>query len=457
MQAQKAPDTVHERLAQGINTYVLPNYVYGYPSKRTYRNFERPIPIKEVWADEPREGEVNIYLHIPFCRYRCTYCTLFLTTRHDPTLIDRYIDKVCQQLAMYGGLASGRQVSSIYFGGGTPTMLTQAQFERIFSTLRRHFPKVADNAEISVEGAPDSMTPETLDCLKAAGVNRISMGLQSMHPRELAHSGRPYPVETAVEAIRNIRARFDHMNLDLIYGLTGQTRETWKQSLDQVLEFRPTTLSLYPVVARPLTHIKKQLDQSEEAFFTDEAKYNIYDENVAKLRDLGYRQESFTRFTLLSGQEAYLQESLDFKGVPLIGIGTGARSYVGRYHYSTDYAVGRAEANHIIEEFIKTDFGDDFAIEQGIVLDEEEQRRRFVVLNLTLSNLSMPAYEQRFGRPLRQDFPEELEAMEKLGCIRVSSTGTISLTDLGFKFSSLLASLFFSERMLRMEREYQAK
>jgi len=141
--------------------------------------------------------------------------------------------------------------------------------------------------------------------------------------------------------------------------------------------------------------------------------------------------------------------------VPLLGIGTGARSYVGPYHYSTDYAVARAEANRIIEEFLKVDFNEELVIERGIVLDEEEQRRRFVVLNLTLSHLSAQTYQQRFQRSLLEDFGEELAAMQEYGCIHLSESGHWNLTDLGFKFSSLLASLFFSEHMLRLEEEYE--
>src|SRR5688572_27229085 len=125
---KSAGTRVYEKLRQSISQHVLPNYVYGYPSKRTYRQFEQPVPLKDIWAQQEEDGDVNIYLHIPFCPYRCTYCTLFLTTNHDDTLIDRYVDKACQQIQMYGRYAGHRRVTSIYFGGGTPTMLTQAQF-----------------------------------------------------------------------------------------------------------------------------------------------------------------------------------------------------------------------------------------------------------------------------------------------------------------------------------------
>ena len=118
------------QLEDGIKESKLFNYVYGYPSKRAYRKFPDPIKIDDIWNNNTQD--VNIYIHVPFCKQRCAYCTLFTTTTHTPELIETYVKKVCEQIKFYSGYAKNRLLTSIYFGGGTPTTLSQQQFERIF-------------------------------------------------------------------------------------------------------------------------------------------------------------------------------------------------------------------------------------------------------------------------------------------------------------------------------------
>ena len=335
-------------LQDNMRQKVLPTYVYGYPSKRTYRSFPSPLKMDDVARAADGLSNINLYLHIPFCRYRCTYCTLFLTTRHTEELQQSYVDRLVEHINGFGKYFGDRTVDSIYFGGGTPTLLTERQFEQVFNALRASFPNTTEESEISVEGAPDCMSDSLLDTLNDLGVNRMSMGVQSMNTKELANSGRPYPVEQSRKSIDALMSRFDHVSLDLIYGLRGQSRESWDSSLSEIMDYGPTTLSLYPVVVRPLTNISKTSTKDPDLFFSDEEKYEVYDENLAKLESKGYRQESFTRFTRLPKGDAYAQEASDFSGNPLIGFGAGARSYIGNYHFSTDYAVNRTVALDII-------------------------------------------------------------------------------------------------------------
>lgn len=446
----------HEKLVHGISTADLPTYVYSYPSKRAYRKMDG-VRLSDIWNGNEK-GAVNLYLHIPFCRYRCTYCTLFLTTKITDDVLERYVDKLCEQIALYAKFAGQRTVSSIYFGGGTPTVLNEAQFGKIFAALRASFPMHEENAEICVEGSPDSFSAQILDCLKRLGVNRISMGLQTMHPRELKESGRPYPVEESISAIQRIAERFTHFNLDLIYGLSGQTEESWFDSLHQVIGYGPSTISLYPVVSRPLTSLERLLRNKAERYIDDNAKYAIYNKNVDILSRHGYRQESFTRFTRLPRHmNAYAQEANDFNGVPLIGFGTGARSYKDHFHYSFDYAVGTREVSKIIDGYLEMELDEQNVVQYGIELSEEEERRRFVLLTLTLNQLSQSFYKGRFKRDLIADFGAELNALIAQECIEVGDGGKIELTPKGFKFSSLIASLFFSESIINKESEYVNK
>ncbi|WP_445220067.1 coproporphyrinogen-III oxidase family protein [Bradyrhizobium sp. Pa8] len=444
-----------EFLRTKIEKKELPTYVYGYPSKRAYRAFPQPLRITDVVEQANRSKQINIYIHIPFCRYRCTYCTLFLTTRNRAATQEAYVGRLVEHIARYGEYLGDREVVSIYFGGGTPTLLTQHQFGALFAVLDVAFPKRNRRCEITVEAAPDCFDNSLLDCLKTLGVNRMSMGIQSMVPGELAHSGRPYSIEIANAAIEALIERFSHVNLDLIYGLRGQTRNSWIFSLGRALDYEPQTISLYPVVVRPMTNVATSKRLNPELFFSEAEKYEVYDQNVALMASKGYRQESFIRFTRITGDHAYRQEVSDFEGTPLLGLGAGARSYLGQYHYSTDYAVDWKVASRIINAFSDRPFDPKAIASHGIKLMPDDLARRYVLLGLTLSVLSRKNYAAIFGRTLTDDFGEELKALESLQLINLADGDVCQLTQEGFKYSSILARMFYSNTMVTLEEQCQ--
>ncbi|SOZ71312.1 Coproporphyrinogen III oxidase family protein (plasmid) [Cupriavidus taiwanensis] len=440
-------------IRHSISNNHLKSYVYSYPSKRSYKDLHN-IGIAEIWRSGER-GPVSIYIHIPFCRYRCTYCALFLTTQHTERVIQNYVDKICDQIEFYATYAGRKTVVSVYFGGGTPTILKKKQFEQIFSSIQHGFKNISSSAELCVEGSPDSISEELLGFLKSQGVNRISMGIQTMDSAELKASGRPYPVSRAISAIENIQKFFENFNLDLIYGLSGQTYESWANSLRHIVSLGPPTISLYSAVSRPLTAIYKQQRLKPERYIDDQDKYAIYDSNVEFMQINGYRQESFTRFTHLpENTSAYAQETSDFLGVPLIGIGAGARSYNGKCHYSFDYAVDLKEVSKAIEDYLNLEITEHSMVRYGIVLDAYEERLRYFILNLTLNQLSKAYYSLQFGRNLYSDFPEVIDALEAEGCIEPPSNERIRLTKKGYKYSNLVAHHLFSNHVKTLEERY---
>ena len=282
----------------------------------------------------------------------------------------------------------------------------------------------------------------------------MSMGLQTLDAEEQKRVGRPYAPEAvfhAVEAINTIG--FDNVNYDLIYGLEGQQRESWFASLGATVAFAPKTITLYPVVFRPLTVIQKRAERDTSGFLPDESKYALYDESVAYLADRGFRQDSFVRFTTLP-RGGLRQETADFAGVPLLGLGAGARSYSDRVHYSTDYAVRRTATLDIIGGFIDHAHSHDHPVDRGFLLDDDERRRRFCVLNLSLGRLDPAEYARRFGGASLSDLAPELDALAAEGCVEVMADGTYQLTPRGFKYSNVMGELFKSPRVDALERTY---
>lgn len=439
------------RLAQAIAAAELPNYVYSYPSKRAYRPVDPPMTLAQAWADH--RGALNVYIHIPFCGYRCAFCTLFLTTSHTSELVDSYVESLRRQLAMYGELLAGSQVVSVYIGGGTPTSLSPAQFDAIFAAIRSAFPDIAADCEIAVEGSPDTMRRDLLVTLRDLGVNRISMGVQTLDPDEARRAGRRYPIEQVRESAELIASiGFENVNYDLILGLEGQTRESWMRSLEGTLALGPDTVTIYPIVFRPLTVIGKHHDRAAETFMDNTEKYERYDETVDILNSCGFRQNTFVRFSKREG-DGLLQEVADFGGVPLLGLGAGSRSYSPRLHYSTDFAVRSPSTHEIIEGFVDHEHAPTEAPRLGFVLTPDEARRRYCVLNLSLGRLDAPRYEQAFGRSV-DEWRAELSALVDGGCADRSVDGSIVLTRKGFKYSNVIATLFTSDVVTALEGSY---
>jgi oxygen-independent coproporphyrinogen-3 oxidase len=440
-----------QRLQDAIAESEFPNYVYSYPSKRAYRPVSPARTIADVWADAP--ASLNLYLHIPFCGYRCAFCTLFLTTSHTGDLVEQYVDALARQAEMYGQVLGDREVASVYVGGGTPSTLTPAQFERLFDRVFAAFPRRRRDAEFGVEGSPDTITKDIVTCWRDVGVNRISMGLQTLDPDELRAVGRPYTLDVVDRAVDAINAAsFDNVNYDLIYGLEGQNRDTWLKSLRSTVAFGPHTLTLYPVVIRPLTVIERRHERHGARFLADASKYALYDESVDVLEASGFRQNSFVRFSTLD-HDGYQQEEADFSGVPLLGLGAGARSYSQAVHYGTDFAVGRRSTNEIINGFVDHDHRADEPLGLGFVLDEDEQRRRFCILTLSLGRLDAQAYARRFPGADVGEFGDELSALEAEGCVE-SDDGVVRLTRKGFKYSNVIATLFRSDAVVGLERAF---
>ncbi len=449
---KRIDEPAHERLAAAIEGSDLPKYVYSYPSKYAYRSLPATRTLERIWS--PVTGPVNLYIHIPFCGYRCSFCTLFLTTQHSDDMRQRYVDALIRQIAMYGGLLNNVEIESLYIGGGTPTVLRSRQYEAIFESLRRAFPAWHPDAEIAIEGSPDTMRRSLLETLSSLGVNRVSMGLQTLDEDERKHVGRRYGMETvhaAVDAIQGVG--FENVNYDLIYGLEGQTKTSWFESLQGTLAFAPRTVTLYPVIFRPLTSIIKRKSTRAERFLANASKYAIYDQSVDFLRERDFQQNSFVRFSTCS-DDGLRQEASDFSGTPLLGFGAGARSYTQHVHYGTDFAVRRGRTSTIITSFIDRHQQAEDVPGLGFELDDDERQRRFCILNLSLGNLDASIYRDRFAGRVEDRFGDELDALCEQGCITVDDD-RYQLTRRGFKYSNVIATLFQSTHVSNLEASYE--
>lgn len=215
------------------------------------------------WQQAERDGlrPLGLYLHVPFCRTRCAFCNFYLQV-YRPDRAERFLTALRKELALYANQAnlSGRPLSSIYFGGGTPTVLSADQLCDLLATIRRTFTCQSD-IEITVEAHPDTVSDRMLTRLREAGATRLSLGAESLNDAELISIGRPSLAANLLRAVQWARAAgFDDLNLDLMYGLPGQSMESWQQTLAGVVSLQPDHVSCYALTIEPETALAQAIE-----------------------------------------------------------------------------------------------------------------------------------------------------------------------------------------------------
>ena len=237
---------------------------------------------------------LGIYIHVPFCRSKCAYCDFYSLAAKDDKLMDQYLQAICTHIKECGSLAPNYHVDTIYFGGGTPSFFGANGMVTILTAIRKHF-HVDLRAEITFEANPDSITPRLLRRLKSEGFNRVSLGVQCDNDEILKKLGRPHNYEQVVKAVKRIRrAGYKNLSLDLIYGLPGQTLESWTATLEHVISLKPEHMSCYGLKVEEGTALYECQETLELP--DDDTQAEMYLEAVNILRQHGYRQYEISNF-----------------------------------------------------------------------------------------------------------------------------------------------------------------
>lgn len=373
---------------------------------------------------------------------RCGFCNLFTTTGVESGggEAGRYLDALERQgEAVAQSLDSTAKVARIAVGGGTPTFLTIPELDRLFrvlSTLER----ANDDTPLAVEMSPDTVDAEKLAFLRESGTTRASLGVQSFVERETRALGRPQQPQRVDAALAMIRAAgFPVRNIDLIYGIEGQTWDSWRTSLERALQHEPEELFLYPLYVRPLTGLgrkdKRPADDRED----------LYRRGRDWLLERGYQQVSMRLFRSPS-HPGTCDVHYCCQEDGMVGLGAGARSYTRALHYSTEWAVGRNSVRDILQHFTSLPSGDHAHATHGAWLDEPEQRRRYVIKSvLRADGLDLGGYRSRFGTEAMTDLPELAELLESAAAV-IEGT-CLRPTQLGLEWSDVIGPWLYSERV----------
>lgn len=409
---------------------VYGGYQYAYPHKTAYRPLPRPVPLREVWAAEDRRA-LSLYVHVPFCEMRCGFCNLLTLTRSEG-LVGAYLDALRLQADSVAAGLGTFGIARMALGGGTPTFLSASDLDAVLALLRTRFGAAPAAVPTSVETSPGTATPERLAVLAAHGVGRISLGVETFLDPEAKAMGRPQSrrvVEAALAAIR--AAGFGTLNIDLIYGAAGQSPASFLESVRAALAWAPEELYLYPLYVRPLTGLGRRASAADDQAW-DAQRLALYRAARDHLLGAGYEQASMRMFR--RGPSAERGPAHDCARDGMVGLGAGARSYTSDLHYSTEYATGRSGVAAIVADFIARDAARHGAADYGIRLDEEDRRRRFVLLHLLqAAGLPLRAYAERFGAPLLDHLPG-VEALAEAGLAGITD-GVLALTPAGLERS----------------------
>jgi oxygen-independent coproporphyrinogen III oxidase len=315
---------------------------------------------------------------------------------------------------------------------------------RVLAVLERF--NVNKHTPLSFETSPATATPDRLEVLREFGADRASIGVQSFLESETKAVGRVQPRAELLAALVRLQA-FETLNIDLIYGLPEQTAQTWLESLRTALEFSPEELFLYPLYTRPLTGL-------DGRFAPTDHRLALYRIGRDFLLEHGYVQHSMRVFRAAHAPNRDNGVLFDAQADGLLGLGVGARSYTRKLHYASQYAVAQVGVKAIIEDYTKRTSRDFAMVAHGFELNEDEQKRRFVLQQIfNVNGVSSLAYQDRFAQAMTLDFPV-LGRLLETGCLELSD-GFYRLTEHGLEYSDAIGELFYSDVVQNLSKGYE--
>lgn len=434
-------------LEQKLRRAPYESYTYSYPHKSAYRMLEPVVRLADAWAAESKDS-LFLYLHVPFCEMRCGFCNLFTAANPEAEARDAYMKAFERQAEAVSRALGGARFARMAVGGGTPTYLDPASLDSLFRIAARVFGVDARDIPASCETSPLTAERDKLRVLRERGVGRLSIGVQSFDEREARAAGRPQKTDDVLRALTRIREEgFPVLNIDLIYGLPGQSVQSWLASLAAALSFAPEELYLYPLYVRPLTGLERHPKE------WDDIRLACYREGRALLLAEGYEQVSMRMFR---SSRAPTEDGPAYccQDDGMVGLGCGARSYTSALHFSDEYAVGACGVREIIARYSACPSQEFERAGYGFALDGAEQRRRFIVKSLLRAEgLERSAYRDRFGREPAEEMPE-LGALVESG-LASAGASRLRLTDAGLELSDAIGPWLYSTRVRELMRTYE--
>ncbi|MDX2077449.1 MAG: radical SAM family heme chaperone HemW [bacterium] len=381
---------------------------------------------------------LSIYLHIPFCATKCTYCA-FNTYVNLDALIPAFVSALIKEINLIAETNPYAVVESIYFGGGTPTLLTAGQFDQLLTALQRGF-TWSDTIEISTEANPNDLSLPYLKDLHRLGIHRMSIGMQSANQDELVLFDRRHDNHTVIQAMEMVReAGFNNINLDLIYGFPHQTLKTWDASLKQVVDLAPEHISLYALTLEEGTSLKARVDYGSLPMPDDDLTADMYELATEQLNRAGYEQYEISNWA--KAGYACRHNLQYWHNTPYIGLGPGAHGFAGGVRYATILSPQRY-ITAMNEEGGNYDFPRTPAVidARQVTQAEDISETLMMCLRLLKEGVSLSEFKKRFATDLLGLHGKTFEKFEGYGLLEVTPEH-VRITEKG----RLLSNMIFRE------------
>ena len=394
------------------------------------------------------EQGIGLYVHIPFCQTKCSYCD-FNTYERIEDQIPNYVTALTNEIKAWSDLLSQPVVHTIFLGGGTPSYLPVDNIKHILSTIHSSY-KVYESAEITLECNPGDITLERASGWSDAKVNRVSMGVQSFNDGLLALLGRRHTAHEAKQAFHTLRkAGFNNQSLDLIYGLPHQSASQWSDTLNEAVALGPDHISLYSLQIEEGTPLAVDVKKGRYPIPDDDLAAEMYEEAQHKLRANGFTQYEISNWAKPGMKSQH--NIIYWLNEPYLGVGAGAHSWLegqrffnlkSPTRYVTAMDNNHKEINQDPIATMQTPFG---PVEQVDVTTATIDIGETMMMGMRLNaGVSHKRFEKRFGTPLDKIFPKELNRLVALGLVEITAEG-VRLTDKGRLLGNEVFAEFISE------------
>jgi oxygen-independent coproporphyrinogen-3 oxidase len=366
----------------------------------------------------------GVYLHIPFCKTRCHYCDFATDVYRSNEIVDSYVNALTKEIELF---PTKEFVDTIYFGGGTPSLLKPAQLEKILKAVSEKF-DISPGAEVTMEMNPATMTAATVSEFRSLGVNRASFGAQTFDDTELKRIGRAHNAQDVRETIDLLRnAGFENVSFDLIAGLPRQTIEDWERNLDEAVKLAPEHLSLYLLEIHEGTPLADQVRTGRQPKPDEDLAGEMYSLMVERVTAAGYRQYEISNFSKPGFESRH--NTKYWLCEPVYGFGVSAHSFDGKQRYSNERDTVRYVG--LIES----------SGTAGVIREDIEPASEYVFLGLRLNDgVDLEEYRKRFEIDLLQKFPD-VQLVIEAELVEINN-GRLRLTTKGFVMSNEVFQIF---------------
>ncbi|MCR5256385.1 MAG: radical SAM family heme chaperone HemW [Acetatifactor sp.] len=379
-------------------------------------------------------NKAEIYIHIPFCVRKCAYCD-FLSAPADESVKESYVDALLREIDEKKDSLQGRSVTSIYFGGGTPSVLNRTLIQKILNKVNEVF-CVEKDAEITIEVNPGTVSEKDFVFYKNAGINRLSIGLQSANDEELKRLGRIHDYASFLKCYEDAtKAGFYNINVDLMSSLPGQSVEDYRENLEKIINLkpRPKHISSYSLIIEEGTPFFELHRQGKLALPTEEEDREMYELTDKVLKSAGFERYEISNYALKGYESRH--NSGYWTGVEYLGLGIGASSYIEGVRYSNI---------RDIKKYISSDKAE---YSEKITLSGEDMMEEFMFLGLRMTKgISVREFEERFGVGLSEIYGDTIKKHEDDGLLEYyfddQTKKRLRLTKKGLDVSNFVFSDF---------------